>query len=174
MPSMMTRGNREKSRGRLRSVFDGRLRSSSRGGSTLTLNTIATPLSAATAGGTTGGTRSGGCTAGRGRSTAALSRRVAATGLSWLTASLPTTTVAGFCRVGAHRECNTKRQRQTKQTIHPDLLQSRDISNTGRRPSADQPPAAVLSLDCSTRGILLGRLGELLQVSHRLGCRISA
>jgi hypothetical protein len=41
-----------------------------------------------------------------------------------------TAAVAGFCRISVHRERNTKRHCQTKQTIHHELLQTRHSFQT--------------------------------------------
>ena len=88
-------------------------------------------------------------------------RSLAALDPCWLAA-------ATSFRNTTHREHNTKRHRQTKETVHPDLLRYQTRSQTrGDRPSAHPPPAAVLSLDRSARGILLRRLGNLLRVSPR-------
>ncbi len=159
------RSRRDNSRSWLWSVFNWRLRSSGRSGSWSSDSTA-----------TTGARSSSGIAAGSWSSIAGLPLSIAAPGPRSL-AALDLRGLAAATSFGnaTHCEHNTKRHRQTKQTIHPDLLRSQTRYQTrGDRPSAHPPPAAVLSLDRSARGILLRRLGNLLRVSPPRGSRISA
>lgn len=115
---------------------------------------------AATAGATSG-TRSCGLAAGL--------RSAAATDLGWLAATdLGWTTAAtGFGgSTNAQHDGDCSSSSKTKHTAHSELPQIlRQRHQTGYRPSVCQPPAAALSL-VVLREEYIGRLGELLQVSH--------
>lgn len=122
----------------------------------------------AAAAGAASGTRSCGLAAGL-RSTAATGTSwLAATNLGWTAAA---TSFGGSTNAQHDGDCSSSSK--TKHTTHSELPQIlRQRHQTGYRPSVCQPPAAALSL-VVLREEYIGRLGELLQVSHPRGCRIS-